>query len=222
MDFEVSMCPDDCGSLSKMTESAKKVMGVSEIAAVADKGYYDGGDIEICEKSGTICYIPKVENGRPAPNSNYSHNKFKYDNANNWYVCPEGSILYARAPRKRKDGSFTPAYTNAAACHRCPQYRQCTNDRRGREIYRSLHQETLDAVDLRMQTNEGLKMIRKRKSIVEHPFGTTKHIWGYRQFLCRGVDKTTGEQSLVFLAYNFRRVFNIYKDNGKSLLEAIG
>ena len=222
VDFEVSTCPDDSGSLLKMTESAKEIMGVAEIIAVADKGYYNGEDIDACEKNKTTCYVPEVESkGRPAPNPDYSHDKFKYDSENNWYVCPEGNILYARKPRKKKNGILAPAYSNAADCHKCPKYAKCTNDKGGRQILRNPFQEALDAVNLRMETDGGRQIMRERKTIVEHPFGTTKYVWGFRQYLCRGVDKTTGEQSLTYLAYNIRRVANIFKENGRDLREVI-
>ena len=94
---------------------------------------------------------------------------------------------------------------------------QCTNDKRGREIYRNAYQDALNTVDARMQTDDGRQIMRERKKVVEHPFGTTKSIWGYRQFLCRGQEKTTAEQSLVFLAYNLRRVINISKESGWNL-----
>jgi transposase len=219
VDFEVSTSPDDYGSLSTMTEGAKEIMGVSEIAAVADKGYFDGGDIEKCEQNGTACYVPKVEKGRPTPDSKFSHENFKYDAEKDCYICPEGNMLLARTPRKRKDGKLSRAYTNATACRSCPCKEQCTRDKRGRQIIRNPNQETLDIVDARMKTDKGRQIMRERKKIVEHPFGTTKHIWGYRQFLCRGQEKTTAEQSLVFLAYNFRRAFNILKENGKNMAE---
>jgi hypothetical protein len=69
---------------------------------------------------------------------------------------------------------------------------------------------------------EAREIYRKRQAIIEHPFGTTKKIWGFNQFLCRTKEKTTAEQSLVFLAYNLRRVINIFKDNGKYLAEVMG
>jgi len=72
-----------------------------------------------------------------------------------------------------------------------------------------------------MSTDQAKLIFRERKKIVEHPFGTIKKIWGFGNFLCRGVEKTTAEQSLAFLAFNFRRVVNIYKDNKKSLIEAL-
>ena len=218
-DFEVSTCPDEKGILPTLTENVKEIMGVTEISAVADKGFYDGEDIENCETNGTVCYMPKAENGRLAPDPKYSHDKFKYDKENDYYICPEGSILYSRKPRKRKDGKYNRAYTNAAACHKCPCYAQCTTDKRGREIQRVPNQDALDIVDARMRTEDGRTKFRKRKQIVEHPFGTMKYVWGYRNFLCRSVEKVTGEQSLVFLAYNLRRVINIFKENGTNLQE---
>ena len=194
-------------------------MGVEKIIAVADKGYYDGEDIAECEKTSTTCFVPEVEKGRQAPDAKYNHKNFKYIRETDSYVCPQGNILIARKPRMKKDGKFNYAYTNAAACHSCPCREKCTNDKNGRQIIRSPYQDILDMMNARMRTNEAHQIFGERKKIVEHPFGTTKHIWGYRQFLCRGQDKTTAEQSLVFLAYNFRRVFNIMKESGKNMAE---
>jgi hypothetical protein len=72
-----------------------------------------------------------------------------------------------------------------------------------------------------MNTAEGRELFRERKKIVEHPFGVTKAVWGFRQFLCRTRERTTAEQSLAFLAYNLRRVHNIFKANGGDLIAAM-
>ena len=112
-----------------------------------------------------------------------------------------------------------PVYSSFSVCRECPYRENCTKDKRGREIFRSPQQNALDIIDNRMQTVEAQQTFRERKKLVEHPFGTTKHIWGYRQFLCRGQEKTTAEQSRTFLAYNFRRVFNILKENGRNMAE---
>ena len=77
-------------------------------------------------------------------------------------------------------------------------------------------------IDVRLNDEKNREKLRRRREIVEHPFGTVKHGWGYRQFLCRGLLKTSGEQSLAFLAYNLRRVFNIFKVNQKNMLQVIG
>jgi len=220
VDFEVSTCPDDKGALQKMTESAKGIMGVDEISAVADKGYYDGEDIEECEKNGTTCYIPKTKDYSNKQNPEYKHDKFKYDKETDNYICPYGAILGFKYIHKRSDKQFR-AYSNYAACKNCPHREQCTTSKRGRLIFRNPNQDTLDIVNDRMQTDESRQVFRERKKIIEHPFGTTKKIWGFGQFLCRGQEKTTAEQSLTFLAYNFRRVFNILKKNEKNMLKVM-
>jgi hypothetical protein len=214
VDFDVSTCADDTGSLPVVTESAKAIMGVDTICAAADKGYYNGEDIDVCEKNGTSCYVAIAETKTHAPDANYHKKYFKYDAEKDCYICPAGKELPYRHLAKGNK-----VYSSRQACKKCPHREKCTTDKRGRSVVRSQYQDVLNVHDARMLTEKGRSISRRRKEIVEHPFGTTKHIWGYRQFLCRGQEKTTAEQSLTFLAYNFLRVFNIFKENRESLLE---
>jgi transposase len=217
VDFDVSTCPDDKGALPLMAERAKEIMEVNEIAVAADKGYYDGGDIEQCERNGTTCYIPKIKDTVHSPDRRYDRSHFHYDAENDCYVCPEGQRLLFK--RLHKPGAEAPSrlYENPKACKNCVNRELCTVNKLGRKMYREPKQDVLDVVDKRMQTAEACQTFRERKNIVEHPFGTTKAVWGYRQFLCRGQEKTSAEISLTFLAYNFRRVFNIMRENGKNM-----
>jgi len=223
VDFEVSTCPDEKGALPKMTERAKEIMGVSEIDAVADKGYYDGGDLADCEQNGTTCYVAKMQNGSHAPEFRYDHENFKYDKETDSYICPQGAILTFQRFRNRPKDRTDLLYANFDACQKCECREKCwkNKSRRGREIWRSPNQDAIDAVDERMLTDNGRDKYKERKKIVEHPFGTIKWSWGYGNYLCRTVEKTTGEQSLAFLAYNFRRVLNIFKQNGKDMAGAM-
>ena len=52
-------------------------------------------------------------------------------------------------------------------------------------------------------------MMRRRKALAEHPFGTLNCRAGYRHFLVRGFEKVRGEWGLMALCYNFTRVLNI-------------
>ena len=45
---------------------------------------------------------------------------------------------------------------------------------------------------------------------------------GFKAFLCRGLVKVTGETVLAFLAYNFRRVFNIFGADRAGLVVLLG
>lgn len=51
--------------------------------------------------------------------------------------------------------------------------------------------------------------MRRRRSTVEHPFGTIKdHILGNARLLIRGLSGATAELSLAVLAYNLKRAIN--------------
>ena len=218
VDFDVSTCADEKGALATMTESAKEIMGVTEISATGDRGYYDGDDIEKCEQNGTTCYIPKMQTGRSVPDEGYVLKGFKYIADTDEYTCPQGQVLIYNGNKKRKDGKTNRIYKNVIVCKNCPSREKCTKSKYGREITRSPYQDTLDIIDNRMATAQGREIIRKRSSIAEHPFGTTKAIWGFKQFLSRGQESTTGEISLVFLAFNMKRVFNILAQKNKSMV----
>ena len=51
--------------------------------------------------------------------------------------------------------------------------------------------------------------VKRRKSIVEHPFGTIKHSMGQGYFLTRGLSGVRTEISLTMLAYNIKRVVGL-------------
>ena len=60
-----------------------------------------------------------------------------------------------------------------------------------------------------MATPKSKNIVRKRESIVEHPFGTIKRTLGWDHFLVRGKKKVLGENALIMFTYNFRRLLNL-------------
>ena len=223
IDFEVTTCPDDKGALPKMTQSAKEILEVETIEVSADKGYYDGGDVVECEQNSVTTYIPKAAEPSKLANPDYRPDKFKYSPGSDTYKCPNGQILSFHREKKRPDSEvWDRVYLNQEACKNCLDRDSCfTNIKGYRQIFRSTNQDALDRNNDRMKTEAGREKYRQRSSTIEHPFGTTKAIWGFRQYLCRGQLVTTAEQSLTFLAYNLRRVANIFTKNGKNLVKAI-
>lgn len=60
-----------------------------------------------------------------------------------------------------------------------------------------------------LKSKKGKTIYKKRKQTVEPVFGIIKEILGFRRFSLRGESKTDGEWSLVCLAYNLKRFFNL-------------
>ncbi len=71
----------------------------------------------------------------------------------------------------------------------------------------------IDDYTAKMNTKEAKDIVRKRGSIVEHPFGTIKRTLGWDHFLVRSKEKVLGENALIMFTYNFRRLLNLIGDN---------
>ena len=61
----------------------------------------------------------------------------------------------------------------------------------------------------RLKTQDGRALYAKRKCTVEPVIGIIKSVLGFRQFMLRGLENVKGELSLVALAWNLKRMFNL-------------
>lgn len=68
---------------------------------------------------------------------------------------------------------------------------------------------TLLAMQEKLRTEDGKKKYAQRKQTVEPVFGILKHVLGFRRFLLRGLEKVSGEWSLLRLAYNVKRLWTL-------------
>ena len=106
-----------------------------------------------------------------------------------------------------EDGRPTRKYATAQ-CGTCPIRTRCTRSLRdGRRISRWEDEHVLDVMAERVRDNP--QVMKQRKQIVEHPFGTMKRSMNQGYFLMRGLPKVRAEMSLTVLAYNLKRVLNI-------------
>lgn len=69
--------------------------------------------------------------------------------------------------------------------------------------------DVVQAMDHRLATVEGRAIYAQRKSTVEPVFGIIKSVLGFRQFHLRGLEAASGEWTLVTMAWNLKRVFNL-------------
>jgi len=217
-DFDLADNSSDKGNLQNMAEKAMDVMETDALTVLADKGYCDGADIAACEQNGVTCFVAKPNPGGSKKAGEFSRDAFSYNPENDCYTCPCQNTLKFMRTQKHSNGEEYRVYANYSACSACPRRSECTKAK-SRQILRSPYQDTLDAVDERTRNNR--EIYRRRQEIVEHPFGTVKAVWGYRQFLCRGKPKVSAETALAFLAYNLRRAVNIFAATGASLAAAM-
>ena len=194
----------DRNQLANMAEQARTEMGVDEIEAVADRGYYDGGEIKACEDAGITVTLPKPQTSGSKAAGRFGKQDFVYVAADDVYRCPAGEQLTYRYSHV-EDGKTQRRYmTNA--CADCALKSLCTTAKE-RRISRWEHEAVLEKVQARLDHNPDA--MRVRRSTVEHPFGTIKCWMGATHFLTMTLPKVATEMALNVLAYNMKRVMNI-------------
>lgn len=230
-EFEVTNAGNDKGQLSDMTKMAMEVLEVDHITSIADTGYNVGTDIGECimnniephismkEDFVTICVeVDKEEANEPKA---YENGRLVYLKDRNIVVCPMGQVLTPTTYRKARGVAI---YARAKACNHCAH--KCINRDAAKSFERTMKPEEFSreykAEDLyikQIQVKRDVKLLKRRKAIVEHPFGTIKRTMDSGYCLMKGIENVRGEFSLTFLAYNLKRVINIL--GTKELIEAI-
>ena len=95
-------------------------------------------------------------------------------------------------------------------CKACPLKDNCIPKKTSyKSLMRSEDADTVIKYKEKMKTDRSKALIKKRGSIVEHPFGTIKCNLGWDHFLVRGIEKVSGENALIMFSYNFRRLLNL-------------
>jgi transposase len=209
---EVVSDGNDTGQLYAIAAAAKEALGAAALTVVADTGYYNGETLQACEDAAITAYVPPPDRGqRLKAQGRFSVEDFGYDAAADLYRCPAGAELRPMRGHKRQaSGKMAIRYASRrSVCRECPLRGRClTKTGERREIERWVHEDVIERHRVRMRS-AGEDMMRRRKALAEHPFGTLKCRAGYRHFLVRGFAKVRGEWSLMALCYNFSRVLRI-------------
>ena len=196
----------DLGLLSETAEAAREVLGVAQIDAVADRGYFKIEDIEACEAAGIAAYVPKPQRGSAAAKGFFTKDQFRYDPQADTYICPGGQVLNHSRFRPVRDGVRLIEYTNAAVCKTCALKARCTAAA-SRKITRYENEAVLDRMAERLAAHP--EMLDIRRESVEHPFGSIKQWMGQGAFLMRRLENVRAEFSLTAIAYNLRRAISL-------------
>lgn len=163
-------------------------------------------DIVICPMGQTLFYAgPGQPNGKKDPSIR------RYHRLSACLKCPNKCTL-----RKRRIVSFKESETRKEEDF----YEKAKENRIVRKTSRRFKVITLSEeesswdewVILRFYPNQ--QHLRKRNTVVEHPYGTVKRWHGAGYLLTKGKLKAAAEMGLSFLAYNFRRVVNLLGVNG--------
>jgi transposase len=203
---EVTQEPNDTQLLATMAVAAKEALGVEQIKAVADRGYYSHEQMRLCAEQGVETYVPMIWHV-PAGEGDYPIERFEYDAERDLFRCPQGRELTRHSDNLKESGLYRVYYAGRAACRDCSVRPQCT---KGKYRKLAVHEDNqiIEAVKVRLCQQP--QIAARRRGLVEHPFGTLKFWQGYHHLLTKGLEMVRAEFTLSCLAYNFRRVLNLF------------
>ena len=213
---DVIKTTSDTGELGGMAIKAQETLEAEQLAVVADKGYYNGREILACDTVGITAYVAKPMTSANTAQGLYGKESFTYHAQRNCYVCPADRELTYRFSTHEKGRPIH--YYRASDCKSCELRKLCTRNKANRTITRLAFEELQEKMAERVKAHP--QIMRRRKAIIEHCFGTIKRTFGYYYFLCRGFARVKTELSLTVLAYNLKRALNLV--GVRALIEALG
>ena len=196
----------DRTQLAPMGLMAKAATGCEEITALADRGYFNGEQVLACEDTGVLPCVPKTRTSGNAKRGLFTRDDFVYDAATDRYTCPAGEHLTKGEARSDRRDDIDH-YRHLTACFTCLLKPRCTPDKLKR-LKRWEHEGVLDKMQKRLDGSPDAMGVRRQT--VEHTFGTLKSWMGGSHFLTKTLDKVRTEMSLHVLAYNIKRMIQMF------------
>ena len=206
----------DLRQLADMARKAKDNLQVKQLEVVADAGYATTAEVAQCQEHGITAYVPKADTSANTAQGLFGKSRFTFDPRKDVYRCPAGAPLTYRFSTDEKGRQVR--YYRASGCNTCALKSQCTRNRGNRTITREQDEAVMEAMAVRVAAHP--EIMKWRKQLCEHPFGTIKRFFGYTHFLLKGLMKVGAEWSLITLAYNLKRVLNLV--SFEKLMAAVG
>jgi transposase len=194
----------DRGALADMAREARDAMGKKQLTVLADRGYFNGEQIQACELDGISPLVPKPLTSGAKAEGRFDKRDFVYDAKRDAYRCPAGQWAIYRFTTVEK-GQTLHRYW-ASDCRSCELKDKCTPANE-RKISRWEHEDVLERMQERL--NRVPMASKWRRETAEHVFGTFKSWMGPAHFLMKRLRNVRTEISLVVLAYNMKRAMQI-------------
>jgi transposase len=201
---EVTNVGTDRSQLANVAKQTQATLGVTNLDAIADRGYFNSEEILECDQAGITVTLPKPMTSNAKAEGRFGKQDFRYVAEEDIYICPAGERLTYHYTNEENGLVLRRYWTNA--CPSCPIKHQCTTGKE-RRITRWENEHILEAVQRRL--DEHPEKMRQRRETVEHPFGTIKARMGATHFLTKTLPRVAAEMALHVLGYNLTRVMNI-------------
>jgi len=195
----------------KIVERGEKYIPQNNIA---DAAYGSEENYTILEKhkvGNYLKYTSFYQDTKGGNKNPFHRDHFKYNQQEDFYICPQGSELHFITEEKRKTVcgfETTVKIYQATNCQSCKFKEKCTKGE-NRTVQRNENLEKFKKEAYENLTSEKGKELRIQRNIdVEPIFGDIKENAGYRRFRLRTKEKVEAEVAYLCIAHNVRKIFN--------------
>ena len=216
---DVSQNATDHAEFEPMVEQVEWNLRALPDKGTADAGYSSYDNLEYAERKKLDMYMPdnfmEALDEKEEGEKRYHKSNFRYDEARDAHICPEGKELKRWAEQKREGKSLLIVY-RGESCRECPVRERCTRGE-ARTVSRDGREPLMEAMRQKLRTEEGKQIYKKRGYTVEPVFGEIK--WDGRKpsMDLRGSAKVRGEFSLMCLVHNVKKIVKRVLDGTVSL-----
>ena len=218
--YKVTNQVTDMGQLHDVGAEAKDNLKIkSKIDLLADKGYNSATDIAECyadNMNANVCMdieefdiCVETDEDTPKPET-HQNGRCVYLKERNVCICPMGEILY---PATYRTAKHSAKFNNFRKCRLC-KHRCTTATAKQFEVWmlpsefsKEYNIENLHVKQVRIKPNK--ELLKQRKCLSEHPFGTVKRAFHADYLLTKGLTLTDGEFALAFLIFNMKRALSV-------------
>jgi transposase len=191
---------NEANRLEELIEQHTDHTGQRVESVTADSKYGTADNLEYCEWNHIKAYISPYRSNYTRPKEGkFRECCFRYDPAEDCYVCPAGERLTRHSYRADKDAYRYMA--PAKVCLSCPVRALCTTSKEGRSVNRPVRMPVLERATARVRTPEGKAHRKRRRWMMEGSFAHSVPR-GYKRARARGLSNMRIQDYLVAAVQN--------------------
>ncbi|MCD6150608.1 MAG: IS1182 family transposase [Deltaproteobacteria bacterium] len=206
----ISQNVNDKKEIKPAIEKMQETTGQLPSKMSADNGYMSADNLEALKAVDLDTYVAINKGEKESKisldesNRNLVKADFTYNEQGDCFVCPDGQTLSLKSASK--DGEKT-YQGSSEICSVCKYKSRCCKSKKGeaRTISADDKEPLRQEMKKKMELESSKEIYKQRKIIVEPVFGQIKNA-GFRGFSVRGLEKTSGEFSLVCTVHNIKKI----------------
>ena len=169
---QVTQSSNDLNEMIPALENLKETMDIEPTILLADNGYENIAALQTLELEGktNALVMPKEESNEE---ENYKKSSFKYDEKKDCYYCPKGHELKRKGGIQKRKERWAQVYQcKKSTCAKCANKAKCNKSKEGRTITRYTDEKWVEEYHNKVKNSTNKALLKRRKAIVEHVFGT--------------------------------------------------